>query len=138
MPQYNLFTDGSGSPTTRRGGWAFVLKQPCGCQLIGCGHEPRLATNRMELLAVIKGLEKLPKEHPCHITVYTDSLFVIMGRFARIKRHQQIHELWLELRRFTSFHYVDFVKVISKNEYPEHKRAHDLAREAVFNSLTLE
>lgn len=135
---YKLFTDGSGSPSSRRGGWAFILQKPCGGEDRGCGHEPKLATNKMELLAVIKGLEKLPSDQGCHVIVHTDSLFVIMGRFARPKPHQPIHVLWLKLREFTSFHNVDFVKVASKAEYPEHKRAHDLAREAVFHSLTLE
>lgn len=130
---YYLFTDGSGNPSTRRCGWGFVLQTPIG-EVKGCGFEDTLSTNKMELLAVIKGLEQLPKDKCCKVRVYTDSLYVLMGRFKRAESKQK---LWSFLKQYTSQHDIEFVKIGSGNRHPIHKEAHNLAREAVFNGLSL-
>jgi len=70
MKNIDLYTDGACSGNPGPGGW--------GCVLIYNGHEKELSgfhnettNNRMELLAIIKGL--LAITEPCNVTVYTDS-----------------------------------------------------------------
>lgn len=75
-PQVTIYTDGAASPNPGPGGYGVVLlfgehrKELC--------QGFRLTTNnRMELLAVIAGLEALKK--PCQVTLYSDSKYVVQA-----------------------------------------------------------
>ena len=130
---YKLFADGSGHPNSRCSGWGYILQGPNG-EIQGCGFEDKLMTNRMELLAIVRGLQKLPDKR-CQVCIYTDSMFVISHtRFQRDRRDR----LWSYFRELLAKHDYTFVKVGNKNQHPNHKRAHHLAREAVFNRLSLD
>lgn len=74
MKAVTLYTDGACSGNPGPGGWGAVL-------LFG-GHEKELSggeekttNNRMELTAVIRGLEAL--KEPCLVDLYSDSKYVI-------------------------------------------------------------
>ena len=60
MSSFELFTDGACSGNPGPGGWAFVLRGPgIAGDMEVSGGDPETTNNRMELLAVIRGLEAL-------------------------------------------------------------------------------
>lgn len=74
LPVVHVWTDGSGTTRTNPGGWAYVLL--CnGHRKEGHGGALDTTNNRMELTAVLKGLEALTK--PCRVTVYSDSEYAV-------------------------------------------------------------
>ena len=78
LPSVHLFTDGACSGNPGPGGWAFILRHPkTGNEKEQSGGEEETTNNRMELLAVIRGLESLRK--PCHVELFTDSSYVGEG-----------------------------------------------------------
>ena len=74
MKTVTLYSDGACSGNPGPGGW--------GCILEYAGHEKELSggeasttNNRMELTAVIRGLEAL--KEPCVVELYSDSKYVV-------------------------------------------------------------
>src|SRR5579872_5337642 len=77
-PEVLLFTDGACIGNPGPGGWAFVLKMPhrnVSKEL--SGGEADTTNNRMEMLAVIRGVEALRR--PCRIRLCSDSKYVVDG-----------------------------------------------------------
>ena len=73
-----LFADGACSGNPGPGGWAFVLRHvKSGKEKEASGGEPETTNNRMELLAVIRGLEALKR--PVALELVTDSIYVGKG-----------------------------------------------------------
>ena len=68
-----MYTDGSCLGNPGPGGWAAVSENP---PFEICGNEPCTTNNRMELTAVIKGLEKISGTS---VDIYTDSVYVKNG-----------------------------------------------------------
>ena len=78
LPEIELYTDGGCSGNPGPGGWAFVLRHPAsGKELERSGAERDTTNNRMELTAVIRGLEAL--KGPSRVTLYADSQYVGKG-----------------------------------------------------------
>jgi len=70
-----MYTDGASSGNPGPGGYGIVLKSGNHRKELAKGY--KLTTNnRMELLAVIAGLEALKQKH-CNVTIYTDSKYVV-------------------------------------------------------------
>jgi len=70
-----MYTDGSSLGNPGPGGFGIMLKFKDAVKELSGGF--RLTTNnRMELLAVITGLEALKKDG-IHVTIYTDSKYVV-------------------------------------------------------------
>ncbi len=74
-PQTGVFTDGSSEGNPGPGGWGAVLVVDGRVVAQNCGSEPHTTNNRMELTAMIAGLEMVPPETPTD--VYTDSELVV-------------------------------------------------------------
>jgi ribonuclease HI/retron-type reverse transcriptase len=72
-----LYTNGSCDRTTKKGGWAAILRAPHARTVRLAGHMPRTTNNRAELTAVIKGLSRLDRDTP--VQVVTDSEYVASG-----------------------------------------------------------
>lgn len=73
-----VFADGASSGNPGPGGWGAVIAYPEGqIEELG-GRDPETTNNRMEMMAVIRALERLAKR-PEPIEVYTDSTYVIRG-----------------------------------------------------------
>ena len=68
-----IYTDGACSGNPGPGGWGVVLRYGEREKELS-GGEDQTTNNRMELTAVIKGLEALKES--CEITLYTDSKYV--------------------------------------------------------------
>ena len=76
MKTIELFTDGACSGNPGPGGWGAILRYQ-GKEKELAGGEAQTTNNRMELTAVIRGLEAL--KEPCRVTVTTDSRYVVDG-----------------------------------------------------------
>lgn len=73
MKEITIFTDGACSGNPGPGGWGTIIRfEECEKELFG--GEKKTTNNRMELTAVIKGLEAL--NEPYRVTVVTDSKYV--------------------------------------------------------------
>jgi len=69
-----LYTDGACSGNPGMGGWGAILFYK-GKDKILSGGEMQTTNNRMELMAVIKGLEAIKES--CKVEVYSDSAYVV-------------------------------------------------------------
>ena len=124
-----LYTDGACSGNPGPGGWGLILKYGDHEKSL-CGYEPRTTNNRMELLAVIKGLQAL--KYPVRVEIFSDSTYVcdafnkgwIHGWKANGWRGSgnkavKNRDLWETLASLTMIHECKFnwVKGHAENEY---------------------
>ena len=76
LTQVELFTDGACSGNPGPGGYGAILRS-MGSEKELSGGEPNTTNNRMELTAVIVGLQALKR--PCSIDIYSDSQYFVNG-----------------------------------------------------------
>jgi len=140
-PAVELFTDGGCSGNPGPGGWAFLLRHPqSGKVLEKSGGEPDTTNNRMEMLAVIRGLEALKKR--CRVRVITDSQYVckgirewMPGWKANGWRRKQSQgwapvknvDLWQQLDTLLAQHQVEMQWIEGHSGHPENERCDELA-----------
>ena len=74
MKTVTLYTDGACSGNPGPGGWGAILEFN-GVKKELSGGEANTTNNRMELTAVIRGLQAL--KEPCVVELYSDSKYVI-------------------------------------------------------------
>ena len=74
MKTVTLYTDGACSGNPGPGGWGAILEFN-GVEKELSGGEANTTNNRMELTAVIRGLQAL--KEPCVVELYSDSKYVI-------------------------------------------------------------
>ena len=137
----HLFTDGGCSGNPGPGGWAYVLRHlPSGKEKEASGGEPETTNNRMELEAVIQGLETLT--HSCSVTLFTDSVYVGKGitewlsgwkknGWKRKEKNRLVpiknEEHWRRLDALLGQHQVEYVRVAGHSGHPENERCDELA-----------
>ena len=140
-PEVQLFADGGCSGNPGPGGWAFLLRHPAsGKEMERSGAEPQTTNNRMELMAVIRGLEALKR--PTRVELVTDSVYVGRGltqwlpkwkanRWRRRPGKQQPdiknEDLWRRLDQLLGMHQVQFTHVRGHSGHPENERCDALA-----------
>ena len=76
LNRIEMFTDGACKGNPGPGGWGVLLRAP-GLEKELFGGEPLTTNNRMELTAVIEGLQALKR--PCEVDLYLDSQYVRQG-----------------------------------------------------------
>ena len=76
MKTVTLYTDGACSGNPGPGGWGAILEYN-GVEKELCGGEESTTNNRMELTAVVRGLQALKES--CIVELYSDSKYVIDG-----------------------------------------------------------
>ena len=121
MKNVILYTDGACSGNPGVGGWAFVLKYKNAEKQISGGEE-NTTNNRMELTAVIRGLEALKEK--CSVKIFSDSAYVVnafvndwitpwqMNGWKNSQKKEVLNkDLWEQLLRLTNYHKVEFIKV---------------------------
>ena len=141
LPEVELFTDGGCSGNPGPGGWAFVLKHPASNkELESSGGERETTNNRMELTAVVRGLETLKK--PSHVKLMTDSVYVGKGlsewmpkwkangwrrREGTQWKEVKNEDLWRRLDELVATHQFTFTRVAGHSGHPENDRCDELA-----------
>ena len=142
MASYELFTDGACSGNPGPGGWGFILR---GGDLRGerceSGGEPATTNNRMELTAVIRGLDCLPDG--ASVVVTTDSEYCVKGLkewmdgwkrrgWRKADRSPVLNrELWEALDRHRARLCLDARWIRGHNEHPENERCDRMAVAAI-------
>lgn len=120
-----LFTDGSALGNPGPGGWAVLLRDN-GRETLLAGGCPEMTTNnRMELTALLQGLQTL--DHPCQVTVVTDSEYV-RGVVTLGWRRKANHDLLTQLDQLVSIHQVSFKVVRGHSGHPENEWVDTAAR----------
>ena len=135
-----LATDGACSGNPGPGGWGALLRYR-GTERELSGAEPRTTNNRMELMAVIVGLEAL--KQPCRVHIVTDSQYVMKGItewLAGWKRNGwktsrkgavKNVDLWQRLDAALAPHTATWEWVRGHFGHPDNERVDALAREAI-------
>ena len=77
MNQLVMYTDGACKGNPGPGGWGVLLRSADGTEKELCGGELETTNNRMEMMAVIQGLQALKR--PCDIVLHLDSQYVLKG-----------------------------------------------------------
>ncbi len=141
MKKVSLFTDGACSGNPGPGGWAFILR--CSAtekELERSDGEPDSTNNRMELTAVIRGLEAL--REPCQVTLHADSSYVLQGMSSWMegwkkngwKRKEGSKlvpvknvDLWKRLDELLQIHQVRYEQIKGHAGHVENERCDELA-----------
>ncbi len=136
-----LYTDGACSGNPGAGGWGAILIFN-GIERELSGGEAYTTNNRMELMAVIKGLEAL--KYPCTVEIYSDSAYTVNAFVNRWISSWEKNgwkkadgksvmnvDLWQSLLRLTKTHEVEFKKVKGHADNEYNNRCDTLARSAI-------
>jgi ribonuclease HI len=139
-PRVNLFTDGACSGNPGPGGWGAILRSG-GHERELSGGEKATTNNRMEMMAVIRGLAAL--KQPSAVILHTDSRYVLDGATKWIanwkkngwktadKKPVKNDDLWRLLETEAARHDVTWKWVRGHAGHAENERADALARAAI-------
>jgi ribonuclease HI len=141
LPLVYLFTDGACSGNPGPGGWAFILRHPAsGKELERSDGERESTNNRMELTAVVRGLEALKQSS--QVELFTDSVYVGKGisewlpkwkanGWRRKERNKLVpianEPLWRKLDELINRHQVTYTRVAGHSGHEENDRVDKLA-----------
>ncbi len=141
MKKVYLYTDGACSGNPGPGGWGAILKFNEVEKEIS-GGELETTNNRMEIMAVIEGLEKL--NEPCKVELYSDSQYVCNALskgwakkwkdngWMRNKKEPALNvDLWDKLLKLCEIHEVCVNWVKGHAGHPENERCDKLAVNAI-------
>lgn len=133
--EVHIYTDGAAKGNPGNGGYGVVM------ELVGSPYKKefyegfRLTTNnRMELLAVIVGLEKL-KNPKTKVLVVSDSKYVVdsvekkwvFGWEKKNFSGKKNPDLWIRFLKIYRKHQVDFKWIKGHNNHPQNERCDELA-----------
>ena len=140
-PFVTIYTDGACSGNPGPGGWGVILMHGQNKKELS-GGETDTTNNRMELLAVIRGLKTLTK--PCNVELYSDSAYIINAFNQNWIENWQKNDwktsskspvknkdLWLELLSLLKVHNVKFIKVKGHSDNQFNNRCDELARNEI-------
>ena len=146
MSKVQIYTDGSarGNPDGP-GGYGTVLefidsKGQLHTKELSCGYK-KTTNNRMELMAVIAGLEALNR--PCEIELYSDSKYVVdafnqhwidgwLKKGWKRGKNEPVKnvDLWQRLLKAKEPHQITFIWVKGHDGHPQNERCDTLATTA--------
>ena len=137
MKTVTLYTDGACSGNPGPGGWGAILEYN-GTEKELSGGESQTTNNRMELTAVIRGLQAL--KEPCIVELYSDSKYVIDGLqkgwaeswrkngWRKADKKPALNpDLWEILLDLTHIHHLSYHWVKGHAENPKNNRCDELA-----------
>ncbi|PYF72705.1 ribonuclease HI [Pedobacter nutrimenti] len=139
----DIYTDGAASGNPGPGGYGVILRSGAHYKELSGGF--RMTTNnRMELLAVIVGLQAI-KSPGQQVTVYSDSKYVVdsvekkwvFGWLKTSFKGKKNKDLWLRFLEVYKQHQVRFIWIKGHNSHPENERCDQLAVAASKNSAAL-
>ena len=130
-----LYTDGSSLGNPGPGGYGLRLEwaEMSYVKEFSQGFV-RTTNNRMELLAVIVGLELLKKQ-PLEVVVFSDSKYVIdsvdkkwvFGWEKKAFKDKKNRDLWKRFLKIYRKHNVNFQWIKGHNQHPQNERCDELA-----------
>lgn len=139
LEKVTITTDGACLGNPGPGGWAALLQYKQKEKMLS-GGDPDTTNNRMELLAVIEGLQALKRR--CCVTIVTDSQYVMKafkegwlknwernGWRTADKKPVKNQDLWEDLVAMVDKHEVHWKWVKGHNGHPENERVDLEARE---------
>ena len=131
------YTDGACSGNPGPGGYGTVMYYGENCNELSGGFR-KTTNNRMELLAVIEGLQALKR--PCEVTVFSDSKYIVdavnkdwarrwkANGWKRNKKERALNpDLWMRLLNLLDAHDVNLQWVKGHAGNPGNERADALA-----------
>ncbi len=137
MKDVEIFTDGACSGNPGPGGYGVILRYQ-GRERELSGGEKSTTNNRMELTALIQGLQAL--KEPCRVTLYSDSKYVVdaiqkgwakkwrANGWMRTKTERALNvDLWEKALQLLERHEMRFVWVKGHAGHPENERCDRLA-----------
>jgi ribonuclease HI len=131
-----MFTDGACRGNPGKGGWGVLLRYGETEKTLH-GGELMSTNNRMELTAVIKGLEALSKS--CEVVITTDSKYVLSGITEWIDNWKKRNwktaarkpvlnvDLWKQLDQLVTDHQIEWNWVKGHSGHRENEIADELA-----------
>lgn len=140
--EVNIYTDGAAKGNPGKGGYGIVMER------VGTPYKKEFfegfrhtTNNRMELLAVIVGLEKL-KNPNTKVLVVSDSKYVVdsvlkkwvFGWEKKGFTGKKNPDLWKRFLIIYRQHQVDFKWIKGHNNHPQNERCDQLAVQATQNS----
>lgn len=138
--EVTIYTDGACSGNPGPGGYGTVLIYNGSRKELSGGFR-NTTNNRMEITAVIKGLEAL--KQPCSVTVYSDSKYVVdafekgwlnnwqKNNWRKSNKEKVLNiDLWQRLLELMQTHQVRFQWVKGHHENAENNRCDELAVQA--------
>ena len=139
MKTVTLYTDGACSGNPGPGGWGAILEY-MGIEKELSGGEDNTTNNRMELTAVIRGLQAL--KEPCVVELYSDSKYVIdalekgwawgwkkRGWIKSDKKPALNPDLWAPLLAESEKHEITYHWLKGHAGHPENERCDRMAVE---------
>jgi ribonuclease HI len=141
MSEIIIYTDGSSRGNPGRGGYGTILMSGNHKKELSGGYR-KTTNNRMELMAVIAGLEALKKKNQS-ITIYSDSQYIVKAlnegwlnkwmatNFAKGKKNK---DLWVRFYNLYQQHKIKFVWVKGHADNPYNNRCDELATTAADGS----
>lgn len=126
-PPIYLYTDGAASGNPGPGGYGVVLRCGDRCRELSGGFA-FTTNNRMELLAVIAGLEQIRWEG-AEVYVYSDSTYVVGTVTKNWKRRKNL-DLWARFDNLAPKFRLEFRWIKGHAGHPENERCDRLAVEA--------
>src|SRR3954469_5687014 len=111
-----LYTDGAAQGNPGPGGYGAILKFEGHAKELSQGYR-KTTNNRMELMAVIAGLEALKKDG-MNITVYSDSQYIVKAIqegwlknwiATHFKGGKKNKDLWMQFFELSKKHNIKFV-----------------------------
>lgn len=139
-PRVQIITDGACKGNPGPGGWGALMRHgPHEKELFG--GEELTTNNRMELMAVIQGLEALTK--PCQVEIVVDSRYVKQGVSSWMPRWKKNgwktadkkpvknKDLWQRLDKARQGHDLSWRWVKGHSGNPDNERADQLANRGV-------
>jgi ribonuclease HI len=139
LSKVEIATDGACKGNPGPGGWGVIIRSGTRERELS-GGETLTTNNRMELMAAIEGLNALKR--PCHVTLSTDSRYVMDGLTKWIKGWQKNGwktaakqpvknaDLWQALIDAAKPHRIQWLWVKGHAGHPDNERADKLASDA--------
>ncbi|MFW5450587.1 MAG: ribonuclease HI [Methylophagaceae bacterium] len=136
MSEVEMFTDGACSGNPGPGGWGTIIRAK-GVEKELSGGEKESTNNRMEMMAVIMGLEALTR--PCGVKITTDSQYVMKGMQEWLpgwkkrnwktaaKKPVKNVDLWQRMEKAAEQHELEWEWVRGHQGHLENERADELA-----------
>jgi ribonuclease HI len=127
-----IYTDGASRGNPGPGGYGVILRSGKHYKELSEGFR-KTTNNRMELLAVIKGLESI--KSPNQVMIFSDSKYVIdsiekrwvNGWVAKGFAGKKNKDLWMRYLEASKPHQVKFTWVRGHKGHPENERCDQLA-----------